>query len=110
MARTLEKNQWETYLDNVAKHLGAELVEIEVAGINLGDQIETEWVPLIGISYDPKDDVVSVAVEGAEHLIRKPAEIVVEDNVDGLHWIDIKDGDGNQHIVRLKTPLALPAG
>ncbi len=109
MARTLEKNLWETYLDNVARHLGAELVEIEVAGLDLGDQIESEWVPMIGISYDPKDDVVSVAVEGAEHLIPRPAEIVVEDNVDGLHWIDIKDADGHQHIVRLRKPLALPA-
>ena len=110
MARTLDKTQWETYLDNVAKHLDAEQVEIEVAGLDLGDQIETEWVPLIGISYDPKDDEVSVAVVGAEHLVPKPAEIVVEDNVDGLHWIDIKDGDGHQHIVRLKKPLALSAG
>ncbi len=109
MARVLEKNEWEAYFDRVSGRLGAELVEIEVAGLDLGDQIETEWVPLIGFTYDPKDDVFEVAVSGVDHVIRNPAEVVVEESVEGLHWVEITDGEGHRHIVRLRAPLALPS-
>ena len=107
MARSVEKTDWEAYLDTVAKHLGARVVEVEVAGLDLGDQIEADWVPLLGLSYDPREDVVSVAVEGAERLVRQPVEVVVEDGVEGVRWIDIRDADGHHNIVRFKTPLAL---
>ena len=37
--------------------------EIEVASLDLGDQIEAEWLPLLGITYDDKDDVLEIALE-----------------------------------------------
>ena len=49
--------------------------EIEVASLSLGDQVEAEWLPLHGITYDPNDDLVEVALEGLDHMIRKPREI-----------------------------------
>jgi hypothetical protein len=39
------------------------VAEIEVASLDLGDQIQAEWLPLIGITYDPNDDVVEVALD-----------------------------------------------
>lgn len=42
--------------------------EIEVALLDIGDQIEAEWVPLLGITYDPKDDPVVVLLDGLDHL------------------------------------------
>ena len=109
MAHTLDKVQWQSYFDRMAKQLGASLVEIEVAGLGIGDQIEAEWVPLIGISYDPKDDVLEVAAEGIDHLIRQPREIAVEDGADGIRWLEVEDSDGNRQIIRFKSPLLLPA-
>jgi Family of unknown function (DUF5335) len=41
----------------------ASRAEIEVASLALGDQVEAEWLPLLGIAYDPKDDLVQVALE-----------------------------------------------
>ncbi len=37
--------------------------EIEVASLELGNQIEAEWLPLIGLVYDHKDNSVEVALE-----------------------------------------------
>jgi hypothetical protein len=34
-----------------------------------------EWPPLRGVAYDPKDDVLEVALEGIDHLIEHPREI-----------------------------------
>jgi hypothetical protein len=35
---------------------------------------------LLGISYDPKDDIIEIALEGVDHLIPKPREVYVEEN------------------------------
>ena len=60
--RKLEKAQWRPFLDTVSKLLEAKQAEIEVASLRLGDQVEAEWLPLLGITYDPNDDVVEVAL------------------------------------------------
>jgi hypothetical protein len=105
----LEKSSWKDYFDRVAKVLGTKLVELEVTSLRLGDQVEVDWVPLIGLTYDPKNDVLSLVVEGIEHNIQHPQQIHVEQDVETLHSIEIKDASGEQHILLLKDPLRLPA-
>jgi hypothetical protein len=104
----LAKPQWQSYFDKVAKAMGAKLVQVEVTGLGLGDQVQVEWLPLIGISYDPKDDILAVAVEGIEHNIQHPKQIHVEQDMESLHSIEAVDADGDHHILLLKDPLSLP--
>jgi uncharacterized protein DUF5335 len=106
--RKLDKKQWRTFLDGVATMLEGKQAEIEVASLDLGDQIQAEWLPLIGISYDPNDDIVEVALE-VDHLISKPREIYVEDGAEGIVALEIVDADNERQIVRLRDPIALPA-
>ena len=40
----LAKPEWQDYFDGVSKVLGAKLVEIEVTGLGLGDQVEVDWL------------------------------------------------------------------
>jgi hypothetical protein len=82
--------------------------EIEVASLDLGDQIVAEWVPMIGITYDSRDDLVDVALDRMGHLIRHPREILVEESADGLASVAVVDEDESRQIVRLKEPLKLP--
>ena len=49
--------------DRLSKTLEGKQAEIEVASLSLGDQVEAEWLPLHGITYDPNDDLVEVALE-----------------------------------------------
>lgn len=108
-AEQIDRATWSPFLDNLTRILVGKQAEIEVAGLDLGDQIEAEWIPLIGITYDEKDDLIEVALDTLDHLIRSPRSIFVDHDAEGLIAIDISDGDGRQHIVRLKDPLALPA-
>ena len=113
--QTLEKGQWQSYLDNFSKALGACLTELEVSGLDIGDQIEVEGVTLNGISYDPKDDIVTIAMtskddENVEHIIRQPVELVIQQEGGHVASLTITDNEGHKQIVRLKKPLALPAG
>ncbi len=108
-ARTLPKEEWKTYFDRMSKGLPVKLAEIEVAGLELGDQVEAEWVVLNGISYDPKDDVVILFTDRIDHMIRRPREIYVDDGIDGLHSVEVIDADGNRQIAVFREALKLPA-
>jgi len=108
-AEQIERAQWGAFLDNLTTTLVGKQAEIEVAALDLGDQIEAEWAPLIGITYDKKDDLIEIALDALDHLIRSPRSMFVDEGVGGILAISIDDGDGRQHIVRLKDPLALPA-
>jgi hypothetical protein len=105
----LEKSAWRPYFDHISKLLGeGKRAEIEVASLKIGDQIEAEWVQLLGISYDPKDDLVEVLVEGLDHLIHKPREIFIDHIAVELTSMEVIDADDYRHIIKLRDPLMLP--
>ena len=108
-AEQVERTRWSAFLNNLTNILVGKQAEIEVAALDLGDQIEAEWAPLIGITYDEKDDLIEVALEPLDHLIRSPRAIFVDEGVGGIVSLAIDDGDEHRHIVKLKDPLALPA-
>ena|SRR6185295_20165453 len=93
----------------MSKALRGKSAEIEVASLDLGDQIVAEWVPLIGITYDSKDDLLDVALDRAGRMIRRPQEIEVQEGPGGLVRVAVVDAGGARHVVRLKDPLMLPA-
>jgi Family of unknown function (DUF5335) len=83
--------------------------EIEVVSLRLGDQVQAHWLPLLGIAYDPHDDIVEVALEGLDHLIPKPRDVYVEEGAGGLAALEIVDSDDVKQIIKLRDPLTLPA-
>jgi hypothetical protein len=105
--RKLDKAQWGGFLDHMSKLLEGKRTEVEVASLNLGDQIEAEWAPIIGVTYDPKDDLIDVELEGLDHMIHKPRELYVENGI-GVASLGIVDADGARQIVKFKDPMMLP--
>src|SRR6266540_3009494 len=103
--RKLEKPEWRPFLDVVSKLLEAKEAEIEVASLDLGDQVQAEWLPLLGITYDPNDDIVEVALDGLDHMIHKPRELYAEEGPGGLTALEIIDADDVKQIVKLRDPL-----
>jgi hypothetical protein len=108
-SRQLPKSEWRGFFDLMSKALLGKRAEIEVASLDLGDQIVAEWVPLVGITYDSKDDLLDVALDRAGRLIRRPQQIEVEEGPAGLVGVAVVDANGARHFVRLKDPLMLPA-
>jgi uncharacterized protein DUF5335 len=107
--RKLEKPEWRPFLDIVSKLLEAKNAEIEVASLDLGDQVLAEWLPLLGITYDPKGDVVEVVLDGHDHMIHRPREIYLDNGAGVLTSIEIVDANGVKQIVKLNDQLMLPA-
>jgi hypothetical protein len=56
-----------------------------------------------------KDDLLDVALDRYDHLIRHPRQIVVNQIDGSLTSVAVVDADGARQIVTMKTPLALPA-
>jgi hypothetical protein len=70
--------------------------------------VEAEWLPLLGLAYDPNDDIVEVALEGLDHMIPKPRELYIDNGIGSLSSLEIIDADGVKQIVKLRDPLMLP--
>jgi uncharacterized protein DUF5335 len=66
-------------------------------------------MPMIGVTYDSRDDLLDVALDRTDHLIYHPHEIVIEEGTAGLMSIAVTAGDGTRQIVRLKEALKLPS-
>jgi len=107
--KTVPQSEWRSFFDRMSKALVGKWAELEVASLDLGDQIVAEWVPLLGITYDSKDDLLDVALERLDHLIRHPKEIIVDESAEGLTSVAVVDGDGVRQVMNFKVPLMLPA-
>jgi hypothetical protein len=105
----LDKSEWHPFFDAASRSLLGMRAEIEVASLDIGDQIEAEWLPLLGIVYDPKDDLIEVALEGSvDHIINHPREVWVDIGTGGLLSMEVVRGDDVREIIRLREPLTLP--
>ena len=104
-SRALPKKEWQTYFDRLSRGLSGKRAHVEVAGLALGDQVAARWLPLFGITYNVKDDLLEIAMEGFDHLIRKPKDIFVQDGPGGLASMEIIDSEGRRQIVKLRGPI-----
>lgn len=107
-ARKLEKLEWAAYFDALSKELKSAQAEVEIASLKLGDQVQANWLPLFGLVYDRKDDLIEVALDGIDHLINKPRDVYVDEGEGLLASIEIIDDDDNRQIIKLRQPIALP--
>ena len=104
-ARSLPKTEWRAYCDRISRGLLGNQAEIEITGLTCGNRMATKWLPLLGITYDPRADLLEIALEGLDHLIHGPREIAVDDGPEGLTVMEIVDADKRRQNVKLRRPL-----
>jgi hypothetical protein len=114
--RDLDAGSWAGYFDSLTQSSEGLLVTIELMSEQLGDQEDVERMPLQAISYDPRDDVLEVAVGGRSvrypivlrHFISNPKTISVEeDGEPSPTAILVTDPSGVQTLIRLFEAPAL---
>jgi hypothetical protein len=106
--RRLQRDDWSGYCIHVKRGFLGKWVAIEMASLQIGFQPEAQRLPLIGISYDPKSDVLELLLGELEHLIRAPREFYVDEEPLGITSLQIIDAEGVRQIVTLRDPLMLP--
>ena len=105
--KSVPQAEWRGLFDRMSKTLLGKRAEIEVASLDLGDQIVAEWVPLVGLAYDSRDDRLDVVLERTNHAILHPSEIIVDEQPAGFASVAVVDKEGARHVVRFRNPLML---
>jgi hypothetical protein len=107
--RKLEREEWQSYFDAASRTLPAGTVRMRVDGLDLGDQISADHLPLLGISFDPREDAVHVIAEELDHAISHPRAIYVDEEVEGLRCVEVTDEEGRKQLIELTNAIPLPA-
>lgn len=105
--RQIPREEWQQYFDSFTRrHLGQTggVVNVQALSQDIGDQVLAEHAHLTGLSYDPHDQVLSAMLEGAEHLVFRPAEVwVLEgDHEDVLATFEFVHEDGTKEILQVQ--------
>jgi hypothetical protein len=96
--RELPKNEWINYFKLVSISVEDQSIDLEVAGLEIGDQIEAEWIGFNGISYDTKADCIFVHTPVVDHTIVHPQKVMIVEEGDAIVTINIKDEDTTQMV------------
>ena len=108
MSECIARSQWKDYFDDFSKAVKSVPVEVEVEGLGIFDKMEVEWLPLLGITYDSKGDVLSVLFEKLDHMVEKPGEIAVDKGDQGVTRIEItSEEDGAKTVLKFKAPVKI---
>ncbi len=114
----LDAERWHEYFDSLTPSIEGMLATIEVMDAQAGDQLDAERMPLQAISYDPKDDVLEIALGGRgvrypvvlRHFVSSPRTISVEESSSITpSAILVTDGGGVRTLIRLFEPVELGA-
>jgi hypothetical protein len=105
--RTLARAEWRRYCDRISKDIAGRRVELDVASLDLGDHVEARWLPLLGVVFDARGDVLEIALDGIGHSILSPREILLEETERGLVALEIVAADDTVETLRFREPLRL---
>ncbi|MCW3029090.1 MAG: hypothetical protein JWN81_2301, partial [Solirubrobacterales bacterium] len=107
--REIPQTEWRGYFDDFSRDLQDLVATVEVAGKDVGAQVEAERPLLTGITYDDGDDIVVIGLdapggiqEDLEHIVYHPQKIYVAEE-DGVTIFDIEDSEQVQTLVRLEA-------
>ncbi len=104
-SRKLDKPEWQAFCDRFSKSLVDKGSEPETASLALDHQVAAEWVPLLGVTYDPRSDVFDIILDSLEHRVNTPKLLYVDEGPRGVAALEIIDAGGHRHTLRLDHPL-----
>lgn len=103
--KKIERKYWKPFFDLFSQvYVGPDRETIADLVIETGTgetHTEIRSLPLLGMRYDVRDDVLDVAVESLDHLIYHPREVwITEDRDAGIREVEILDAGGARQIIR----------
>ena len=80
---------------------------IEFASLGIGNRVEPQWAPQIGMAHEPEDDRIDAGLAGVGGVSGAPQDVHVDP--DGLGWAIAVEPGGTSQIVETKGPPGLSA-
>ncbi len=107
--RKLERSEWMPYFNKVTKVVRGRMVDIDVLSDEFGAQKDISRHRLLGLSYDPDDNVLEVECNEIDHLIEDPKEVYLEVEGTDLRSFMVVQSDDTRQVVRLSWADEIPA-
>ena len=107
--RRLERAEWAEFCARASRDYLGKAVEVEVLSAAIGCQVEVHGLPLIGLSYDSKNDLIELFVGELSHFIRTPRRFYVDEDPLGVICFHVIDVDDTRRVITLHEPPMLPA-
>ena len=111
--RQLDRDEWHDFLENLTRTVRGRQTAVEIASADFGDQRLVENVPLLGLSYDTRGDMLEVEFETIGHRVLKPTALFVDQPPAGMIGIELEGslevGVGFLLLVSLVISAALAA-
>jgi hypothetical protein len=120
MQGEIERDEWQSYLDDFSKRNRGRAARLELIGGELGAQSEAEMLPFEGVTFESKGAQaasVEIMLGGAgaadarhlTHTVTEVRRIVPKMGADGREdALEIEGGDGVLGILIFETLTALP--
>jgi hypothetical protein len=107
----LPHESWHGFFTDMTQAVRGRQIDVEIVGMDVGDEQEAEGVPLSGITYEPVEDALYVFVDGeVDHGISHPREIYVELGEAGVKQLVVFDAQDRREFVRIRAAMQLPYG
>lgn len=105
--RKLPKKDWSVFFDQYSKRVlmqkNGHYVDLQLLSGLSGSVKETGSLPLLGLTYDGKNDLLEILLEDLDHMITHPDQIFVDENSQGdIVSMEIIEKDGTKHILEAK--------
>jgi hypothetical protein len=119
MAGFIERDQWKDFLDEFSKRNQGRATRLQVIG-EIGAQEEEEYLPLIGVSLDPKGSAagsVEIILGGegpaddrhVEHIVSNVQKIAPLIGATGLEdGLGFENQEGEKTLLLFEALLELP--
>jgi len=112
----IPEERWASYLEAFTAEHGGAPTTIEGLDREFGDEYEAGHIPLAFLLYDPRDDVVEIAVGGTSgsypvvlrHFVRHPEQIWHRASGADRVFL-VVDSSGTKTLVTVTPPAGLPA-
>ena len=105
--RQLDKPEWQSFCDRFSKASLANPSAKAIAWLAVNKEVVAAWMPLLGISYDPKKDDLEINLRDLDHWVRQPLTICVDFGTGAAADLEIIDAAGLRQSLALSQPLSV---
>lgn len=103
----IKKEDWCSCFSRLHNEKKCHRVQIEAISKEMGDQLNAEWDQLEEIAYDAGRDEVEIVTPTIGHLIKKPKELFIDDNLNGDTVIEVISEQDVKYIISLREAPAI---